>query len=91
MAEFNSSLSYTALVGVNDIEFPEEVLVGSWINANPNPQITRAYKPEQDGHVIIEVVIPEEFEEEASGNPTQTWAIVDTTDPNYTYDFVVVR
>jgi len=91
VAEFNSSFSDTALIGVDEIEFPEEVLVGGWINASPNPQVTRAYKSEQDGHVIIEVLIPEEFEEEAGENPTQIWALVDTTEPNSTYEFVVVR
>jgi hypothetical protein len=44
---------------VDEIDFPEEVLVGGWINASPSPQVTQAYKSEQDGLVVIEVVIPE--------------------------------
>ncbi|MDA0595900.1 MAG: hypothetical protein O2974_02665 [Chloroflexi bacterium] len=77
VAEFNSTHSTTAQIGVDEIDFPEEVLVGGWINASPSPQLTRAYKSEQDGLVIIEVVIPEEFEVEAGENPRQIWALVD--------------
>jgi hypothetical protein len=91
VAEFNSTHSTTAQIGVDEIDFPEEVLVGGWINASPSPQVTRAYKSEQDGLVITEVVIPEEFEVEAGENPSQIWALVYAIWHDSTYEFLVVK
>lgn len=91
VAAFNSAHPETALVGVDEIDFPEEVLVGGWVEASPNPEATRAYKSESGTSIIIEVAIPEDTEEEITDDWSPIWALVDTTDPDSTYEFSVVE
>lgn len=90
VAEFNSTHADTAQVGVNEIDFPLEVLVGGWVDASPNPEPARAYLSTEGTSIIIEVTVPEEFIEEANDDSSQIWVLVDTTDPNSTYEFVVL-
>ena len=91
VAEFNSAFSETALIGVEEIDFPEEVLVGGWVEASPNPEVVRAYRSGQGTSIIIEVAIPEEFEEEASDDLSPVWALIDFTDTGSTYEFIVTE
>ena len=91
VAEFNSAFPDIALIGVDEIDFPEEGLVGGWVEASPNPDVVRAYRSAEGSSIVIEVAIPEEFEEEASDDWTQIWALVDTTEPDSTYEFAVAE
>jgi len=91
VAEFNSSFSNIAQIGVDEIDFPEEVLVGGWVKASPNPDVVRAYLSGEGSSITIEVAIPEDLEEESSDEWTQIWALVDTTAPDSTYEFIVVE
>jgi len=91
VAEFNSTFSDTAVIGVDEIDFPAEVLVGGWVELSPNPEATRAYRTEQGTSIIIEVSVPEDTEEETGTEPSQIWALVDTTEANSTYEFTVVE
>ncbi|MBN4064377.1 hypothetical protein JYU04_01425 [Dehalococcoides mccartyi] len=91
VAEFNSTFSGTATVGVDEIEFPDEVLVGGWVQASPNAEATRAFKSEDGSLITIEVAIPEEFAEDSTDEWAQIWALVDTTESDTTYEFVVTN
>jgi hypothetical protein len=90
VAEFNSTHSGIARVGVDEIDFPLEVLVGGWVGASPNPEPVRAYRAGEGSSIIIEIAVPDEFIDEASDETSQIWVLVDTTDPNSTYEFVVL-
>ncbi len=93
--EFNSANSDIATVGVDEIEFPLEVLVGGWVDLSPNPEPTRAYKSTDGTSIIIEVAIPEPLEDEEEVEPTedpsQIWVLVDATESISDYEFVVVE
>ncbi|MDG0870826.1 hypothetical protein [Candidatus Lucifugimonas marina] len=91
VAEFNSTFGDIAQIGVDEIEFPEEVLVGGWVEASPNPDVVRAYLSAEGTSIIIEVQIPEEFEEQANDDWSQIWALVDATEPDSIYEFLVVE
>jgi hypothetical protein len=88
--DFNSTKSDIAEIGVDEIDFPEEVLVGGWVELSPNPDIIRAYLSSEGTSIIIELAIPEDSEDEATDTPSQIWALVDTTDADSTYEFLVV-
>jgi hypothetical protein len=91
VAEFNTTNSNIASIGVDQIEWPEEVLVGGWVDVSPNPEVIRGYLSEQGTSIIIEVAIPEEFTDEANDNLSQVWVLVDITEPNSTYEFLVAE
>ncbi|NQW20013.1 MAG: hypothetical protein HQ477_04695 [Chloroflexi bacterium] len=90
VAEFNSTGSGMAVIGVDEIDFSAEVLVGGWVNSSPNPEVVRAYKSEEGTSIIIEIAVPKEFEEEISTAPSQIWVLVDSTSPDSAYEFIVV-
>ncbi|HIF71799.1 MAG TPA: hypothetical protein EYQ61_04525 [Dehalococcoidia bacterium] len=91
IAEFNSNFSEMATISLNQIEWPEEVLIGGWVNSSPNPEATRAYLSPQGTSILIEVAVPEEFAQDAGNNPSQIWAFVDITEPDSTYEFVLAE
>lgn len=92
VAEFNSAHSNMAAIAVDEIEWVEEVLVGGWVESSPNPVAVRAYLSSPQGtSIIIEVAVSEDSVDEASSSPSQTWALVDITDPDSTYEFIVVE
>jgi len=91
VAEFNSTHSNLATIAVDEIEWAEEVLVGGWVESSPNPLAVRAYLSEQGTSIIIEVAISEDAADEASTSTSQTWALVDITDPDSTYEFIVLE
>jgi len=91
VAEFNSTYPATAAIEVDVIDFPEEVLVGAWIQSSPNLEPVRAYRPTENSSIIIEVVVPEEFSEVDVDGATQIWVLLDATEPNSTYEFVVIE
>jgi hypothetical protein len=94
VAEFNSTNSDMASIEVDVIDFPEEVLVGSWIEANKNVEPVRAYRSTENSSIIIELAIPDDLDEEEdidTVETTQIWAFLDATEPNSTYEFVVVE
>lgn len=90
VAEFNSNHSDMASIAVDEIEWVEEVLVGGWVESSPDPLAVRAYLSEQGTSIIIEVAISEDSADEESSTPSQTWALIDITDPESTYEFAVV-
>ena len=87
---FNSENSDTATIAVETIEWPEEVLVGGWVNRSPNPEVARAYLSAEGTTIIIEVAVPDDFVDDASDAASQIWELVDITEPDSTYEFVVV-
>ncbi len=91
VAEFNTVNSNTAAIGVDQIDFDEELLVGGWVNASPNPEAVRAYRSEEGSSIIIEVAVPEDLIEEATDDPSQIWALVDITESDTTYEFIVLE
>jgi hypothetical protein len=93
VAEFNSTHPDMATIAIDQIAWEEEVLVGGWVNSSPNPVATRAYLSEQGSSILIEVTIPED---QATGDqvdetPSQTWALIDITNPDSTYEFIVTE
>ena len=91
VAEFNSTQSGMASIAVDEIEWEEEVLVGGWVAFSPDPLAVRAYLAAKGAAIIIEVAISEDSADEANTNPSQTWALVDITNPDSTYEFIVVE
>jgi hypothetical protein len=69
---FNSAQSSMASISVDEIEWAEEVLAGSWVESSPDPLAAQAYLSGQDASIIIEVAISEDSADEASTNPSQT-------------------
>ena len=80
-----------ASIAIDEIEWVEKVLVGDWVESSPDPLAVRAYLSEQGTSIIIEVAISEDSDDAASTSPSQTWALVDITAPDSTYEFIVVE
>ena len=91
VAEFNSTQSDMASIAVDEIEWAEEVLVGGWVESSPDPLAVRAYLSEQGTSITIEVAISEDRADEASTSPSQIWALIDVTEPESTYEFIVIE
>jgi len=97
VTEFNTTHSEMATIEVEVIEFPEEVLVGSWIQSETILVPIRAYRSTDDASsIVIEVSAPEETEEvpviEATPNGAfQMWVFLDTTESTTSYEFLVVE
>ena len=106
VAEFNSTNSEIAAISVEVIDWTSEVLVGGWAVVPPNAEATRAYVSpiEQSASseatstastVIIEVSIAEDLviDESAviASIPSQIWALVEITEPDSTYEFIVAE
>ncbi|MBP38306.1 MAG: hypothetical protein QF676_02330 [Dehalococcoidia bacterium] len=70
---------------------PEEVLVGGWVASGPNIEPDRAYLSPEGTSLIIEVIVPEEFAEEARDTRSQFWAQDDTTSSDAEYEFIVAE
>lgn len=103
--EFNSTQSDIAAIAVDVVDWTVEVLVGGWVNVGPNTEAVRAYRlstespaktpdasadgPSNITKIVIEVAIPEDQADTADTGPSQTWALVDITEPDSTYEFVV--
>jgi hypothetical protein len=88
---FNSLHTDTATIAVDEIEWEEEVLVGGWVKSSPNPEAVRAYLSEQGTSILIEVTVSDDLADEATDTPSQTWSLVDITEPDSTYEFIVVE
>lgn len=97
VAEFNLANSDIATVGVDEIEFPLEVLVGGWVDLSPDPEPTRAYKSSDGTSIIIEVAIPEPIDDDedveivVTDDPSQIWVLVDASESISEYEFLVVE
>ncbi len=104
VSSFNSTNSNIAIIAQEVIDWTVEVLVGGWVNVNSNAEATRAYRtpsePQSSSdnglsptNIIIEVAVPEnsldDQVESSKTGPSQIWALVDITEPNSTYEFVV--
>ena len=95
VAEFNSANSNIATIGVDEIDFPEEILVGTWVQLSPNLEPIRAYTSEDGSLTTIEVAIPapveDEEEIESTSDWSQVWVFLDSTPIESNYEFVVVK
>ena len=95
VAEFNSANSNIVTIGVDEIDFPEEILVGTWVQLSPNPEPIRAYTSEDGSLTTIEVAIPapveDEEEIESTSDWSQVWVFLDSTPIESNYEFVVVK
>ena len=89
VTEFNSTNSDIAVITENVIDWEVEVLVGGWAPASPNLEPVRAYRTGDGESVVVEVAVPIEFTESASEVASQVWALVDITEPDSTYVFVL--
>jgi len=91
VTEFNSLHAKIATVAIDEIEWKEEVLVGGWVESSPNPEAVRAYTSEQGSSIFIEVVVSDDLADEATDAPSQTWSLIDITEPDSTYEFIVIE
>jgi len=91
IVEFNSSFPEMATTSLDQVEWPEEVLVGGWVTSNPNPEVSRAYLSPQGTTILIEIALPDESDQDAVNIPSQIWALVDITEPDSEYEFVLAE
>ena len=104
VAEFNSANSEIASIAVEVVDWTTEVLVGGWVSVGPVAEAVRAYRSAAESssntengsataNIVIEVAVPENLLEDrpdaATINPSQIWALVDITEADSTYEFVV--
>ncbi len=104
VVEFNSTKSEIAVIAEEVIDWTSEVLVGGWAIVGPNAEATRAYRSPSETAaalegssttttVIIEVSIPDDLvtdeADAVSAGPSLIWALVDITDPDSSYEFIV--
>ena len=65
VTEFNSTFSEMASVEVDVIDFPEEVLVGVWLESSVSLEPVKAYQaPDNSSAILIEIAATEESAEE---------------------------
>ena len=98
VAEFNATNSDTAMIAVDVIDWTVEVLVGGWVKIGPYTEPVKAYHlpagPQariDAAPIFIEVAVPENLADTANNNPSQTWVLIDITEPDSTYQFIGVQ
>lgn len=98
VAEFNSTNSEIATIAVGVIDWTAEVLVGGWVKIGPYTEAVRAYHlpagPQariDAAPIFIEVAVPENLADTANNDPSQTWVLIDITEPDSTYQFISVQ
>ena len=96
VSEFNSTNSDIATIAVDVVDWTVEVLVGGWVNIGPYTEPIKAYRlpsgPQarvDAAPIFIEVAVPENLADTSNNNPSLTWVLIDITEPDSTYEFVV--
>ena len=98
VAAFNSTNSEIATIAAGVVDWTVELLVGGWVNTGPYTEAVRAYHlpagPQAGidaAPIFIEVAVPENLTDTANDIPSQTWALIDITKPDSTYQFIGMR
>lgn len=98
VTEFNSINPDVATITVGVVDWTVEVLVGGWVKIGPYTEALRAYRlpagPEaRNGAtpIFIEVAVPENLADTVNNDPSQTWALIDVTEPGSTYQFIGMK
>lgn len=53
--------------------------------------MSRAYLSPQGTTILIEIAVPDESDQDAVNIPSQIWALVDITEPDSEYEFVLAE